>query len=754
MPLRQLSRRPRLSAPLALVGSIWLIASGVSPAAFGASTLPTVGWTVDPGGTPKTVQTGLSAVTCPASNDCFAVGHYVNSVGDFAALAMQWNGSRWVMQTMSAPPGAELRSISCASASACTAVGYGSVIPDRIAPFAERWNGSKWQLQSMPIPPGVVNTYIIGVACAGTTMCLAVGDYTKQVGAQGTLAESWKGTSWSILPTPSLPGIGPALYKASCSSPTACTAVGEEEPNKPLFERWNGAKWTVETAPPTTEPFVLLSSVSCPSQSACTAVGVTRAAPIIYSWNGTKWATQSSPTTTPTGTSPLALSGVTCLTAGSCTAVGVAMATKPGPGGAFPELPLIEKLSGSKWTAEAAPSPSQTNQTSLADVACASTSACMTVGDSYVFNSQASSVFAEAFGGSAWVLKPTPNPSGAAAGSLNGVSCAGGACMAVGAETGGLAEEKAGSSWKILTTPTPSSSREDDFSSVSCTSPNACTAVGQYLKQAGPTGEEENLAEVWDGSRWAVESAPQPAGSQGSQLSGVSCPVATKCLAVGSYLKGTASFANWALVEASSGTSWTPATPTSPAGSISSTLESISCISTTFCVAAGSYQTKTQTLPLIVTWNGKVWADQPVTAPAGAKTAAFIGVSCASTRFCAAVGRYESKSGTTLEMAETWSGKAWALEPVGGSVSGMLSGVSCPAANDCTAIGSLESGAEPTGTAEVWNGRSWSAQLTAKVTGALGEELSAVSCSVPGMCTSVGISLTHTVGSISLVETE
>jgi hypothetical protein len=67
-----------------------------------------------------------------------------------------------------------------------------------------------------------------GVSCTSPTACTAVGTYANSA-ADKTLAESWNGTSWSILPSPNagLPDALNVLNGVSCVSTTACTAAGE-----------------------------------------------------------------------------------------------------------------------------------------------------------------------------------------------------------------------------------------------------------------------------------------------------------------------------------------------------------------------------------------------------------------------------------------------------------------------------------------------------------------------------------------------
>jgi hypothetical protein len=64
------------------------------------------------------------------------------------------------------------------------------------------------------------------VSCTSASACTAVGDYNNPSAPSG-FAQSWDGTTWTIQPTP-IPGdkTGGQLFGVSCTSASACTAVG------------------------------------------------------------------------------------------------------------------------------------------------------------------------------------------------------------------------------------------------------------------------------------------------------------------------------------------------------------------------------------------------------------------------------------------------------------------------------------------------------------------------------------------------
>jgi hypothetical protein len=115
---------------------------------------------------------------------------------------------------------------------------------------------------------------------------------------------------------------------------------------------------------------------------------------------------------------------------------------------------------------------------------------------------------------SGWAIQPTPSPSGATSSGLSGVSCTAPTnCIAVGdyGLAGGgaatLAEHWDGSTWAIQPTPNPAGSQAAGLDAVSCASPASCTAVGSSTP-AGSGAQAATLAEHWDGSTWAIQPTP------------------------------------------------------------------------------------------------------------------------------------------------------------------------------------------------------------------------------------------------------
>jgi hypothetical protein len=192
---------------------------------------------------------GLVGASCPANESCTAVGFNAAQ----HALAEHWNGKAWSTQTLPGlTQGSSLGGVSCVSTSSCVAVGWeGS--QDVWGPLAEHWAGGRWTVLSVPNPDPNGGAEFNSVSCVSATECMAVGDDQNGVAtSDATLAAQWNGRAWTLLPTPSAQTYS-GLASVSCTSPTACVAVGTSSADlggalTPLVEVWDGTAWTVQAA--------------------------------------------------------------------------------------------------------------------------------------------------------------------------------------------------------------------------------------------------------------------------------------------------------------------------------------------------------------------------------------------------------------------------------------------------------------------------------------------------------------------------
>jgi len=240
--------------------------------------------------------------------------------------------------------------------------------------------------------------------------------------------------------------------------------------------------------------------------------------------------------------------------------------------------------------------------------------------------------------------------------------------------------------WSHQVTPSPAE-EDSELLGVSCASAEACTAVGRSLKST-----YSPLAESWNGKEWTIQATPIPAGSKSTQLFAVSCTSAEACTAVGRHAPSSGGVAT--LAERWNGKEWTIQATPNPVGSKGSELLGVSCSSGEACTAVGSYiNASGVVVTLAERWNGKEWTIQATPNPAEAKHSELVGVSCPTAEACTAVGSYVNASGVTKTVAERWSGKEWLIQTTPnalGAESSWLRGVSCGAVESCIAIGRTE----------------------------------------------------------------
>jgi hypothetical protein len=373
------------------------------------------------------------------------------------------------------------------------------------------------------------------VGCVTLALCLA-------------RAEGAGASEWAVQPTPG--ALGAVLLSVSCTSPTACIAVGSSSnpgsgrPAKTIAERWDGRRWSIQrTLSPDGAVSSRLSGVSCTSAAACTAVGTAvfarSQAPLVEHWNGSTWSIQPTPPTALTA----ALNGVSCTSRRFCVAVGFVFGS-PGDTSAF-----AERWNGQRWSIQQIPNPkpnpnlSAPIENSLAGVSCTSSQFCIAVGVAGAPEISSGSTLAEGWNGSTWSIQQSQNPSTLTHDdALNAVSCTSrSACTAVGpADVGqGFSQPDAqrwnGTRWSVqLPTPNPAANLFAmglSVNGVSCTSKTTCTSVGSFANDAGTT---VTLAERWNGLRWAIQRTPRLE----VDLNGVSCTSAAVCFAVGAGRRG------------------------------------------------------------------------------------------------------------------------------------------------------------------------------------------------------------------------
>jgi hypothetical protein len=347
---------------------------------------------------------------------------------------------------------------------------------------------------------------------------------------------------------------------------------------------------------------------------------------------------------------------------------------------------------GAGWALQPLPGISAT-QSGLAGVSCVSGSWCLAVGGAE------GATLTEIWNGSSWTHEPTAN-----VGTPAGVSCVSTAwCMAVGAEH---AARWTGSNWESVPLPTVGGAESTSFISDSCTSTTFCIAAGQANFSGG---EFTPITAKWNGTTWSLLTTPSPTGSVNTDLVSVSCPAENSCTAVGGYDNDEGIFTGEAYAEHWNGSAWTIQTTPNPGSGIYSGLNSVSCPTTTSCVAVGYWDQGlgTSPVPLAEQWNGSSWASTGAVLPAGAEAGETAYVSCASsTSACEAAGQFYAGGGAA-SLAEGWNGTSWTVQSTpnpSGAVDSYFDGISCSSSTACVADGSAFLSAGSTAFAESYSG--------------------------------------------------
>jgi len=376
----------------------------------------------------------LHGVSCVNASTCFAVGESLGAaIGTGKTLVERWNGKAWSIVASPNPAGARyatLFGVSCTSASNCFAVGFqiktGATANTSLV---ERWNGHTWSIVATPSASASAtdSTYLEGVSCTGPTFCIAAG-YLFVAGKSGsliafkTVLEQWNGTKWSLVASPTPPGsTSSRLHAASCTSASACVAVGDQDlKTRPpgsfaegpvtLTERWNGKAWSVVASPsPTIGSGASLLAVSCTSTSNCLAAGeyaeggAGRSGLLTEHWNGKSWSLLASH---PPSRAYSWLSGVSCATTTSCMATGYFSRSASDPRGSST---LTERWNGTAFSLGSSPNAAFYN--TLNAVSCVHAGSCIAVGNSAASGANANRTLAEQWNGTKWSVVPIPNPS-------------------------------------------------------------------------------------------------------------------------------------------------------------------------------------------------------------------------------------------------------------------------------------------------------------------------------------------------------
>jgi len=337
--------------------------------------------------------------------------------------------------------------------------------------------------------------------------------------------------------------------------------------------------------------------------------------------------------------------------------------------------------------------------TQLLGVACPSTTRCVAVGAATGLDSATGLV--ETWDGRRWTAAAPVRVPGYAFVTLSGVACVAATCIVVGyaqdrSGTRALVLVGRGRGWSAMRGAPAGSGAE--LLAVACATARSCLAVGS--RQA-TLGEQQPLAERWNGRSWSLAPPVLRGGWAASRLDQVACAGVDSCAAVGSATLGGAG----GLPPASVAEWWRPSGWTLVGAA--DPVAAVACPAALPCLALGT-QSRHAGQPVLLRSAGGRWTP---TGPSGGP--GLIGVdrlACAAASACLAVGaRRAGGAGDQTPSAASWTGAAWTPMAVAGPVGGddAFDAVACPRPRECVAVGLRQRGAGELAVAARWNGATW-----------------------------------------------
>jgi hypothetical protein len=278
---------------------------------------------------------------------------------------------------------------------------------------------------------------------------------------------------------------------------------------------------------------------------------------------------------------------------------------------------------------------------------------------------------------------------------------------------------------------------------ISCVGTNVGTFVTCEMAGEHYTNPryESLLTETSSDFGWGVQNESSPRHNSWSAMNDASCTSDTFCMLVGQagnsrVVKRRIHYTSHDTAYTWSGSGGlTKLNPPVPGHSKYAEFSALSCVSSTFCMAAGNYYNSHSIWrTFAASWTSGSWRLLSTPDVKGEKFSTFEGVSCPTASLCMAVGQaYRPGS---RPFAEQWSDGKWTLSILPKTDAG-VDGVSCPTATDCLASGFHGNAS----LIEAWNGASWSVQPTPATSGkSHGDVLFHVSCVTgePDECVAVG----------------
>jgi hypothetical protein len=230
-----------------------------------------------------------------------------------------------------------------------------------------------------------------------------------------------------------------------------------------------------------------------------------------------------------------------------------------------------------------------------------------------------------------------------------------------------------GTRW--TTVPSPNPDHDGTLRAVSARSPSDAWAVGSYCtSNCGGAAVTQALTLRWNGRAWARVATPQPRGAVSTFLSGVTVLSQASAWAVGSYCRSASCFAGGPplhpLMLHWNGTVWAVVSSPEPGGRYGTSLNAVTALSPSDAWAVGSYGTRPShpavcpgcpgRKSLVLHWNGRAWNKVASPSQGVPPDSNLSAVSAAASADALAAGwSYFYVPDEQNTLALRWAGRAW-----------------------------------------------------------------------------------------------
>ena len=223
---------------------------------------------------PSTFGQVLAGVSAVSSSNVWAVGLFIDSSGVAQPLALNWNGSAWLVvstPSLGTTTTMVLENVVALAPNNVWAVGYSQAPAATKQTLVEHYDGVSWTIVTSVSPMASGDNVLFDVSGSGAGDVWAVGyDSTGSGTTRQTLIEHWTGAAWAAVASPSLGTGDNELIGVITTSTTNAWTVGFGLANvgaaaTVIAAHWDGATWTQETADnPGTGDNVLVGVASLP----------------------------------------------------------------------------------------------------------------------------------------------------------------------------------------------------------------------------------------------------------------------------------------------------------------------------------------------------------------------------------------------------------------------------------------------------------------------------------------------------------